>query len=69
MFFVGKQIQACLHLQQTLSIEAWPQCVLASGIKTLTSLGYTVTGAISRRLKLTFNDYVKDKKINWLTHK
>ena len=31
--FAGKQIQACLHFQQSLSIEAWPHHIIGLGSK------------------------------------
>ena len=55
------QMQACLHFQQTLSIEASPILFLLVNIETLTGLGYTMTGSILRESSSTFNDDVNDK--------
>ena len=57
----GSQIQACLHFQQALSIEAWPLSCLWDGIKAPIGVGYTVTSSISRGTNATFNDNVHDK--------
>ena len=61
------QIQACLHFQQKLSIEAWLLSCLPVRIITLTGLGYTMTDSVSRWSGSTFNDDV-DKTSDSFTH-
>ena len=65
----GSQIQACLHFQQTLSIEVWPMSYLGVRIKASTGLGYTVTSSISRGSTSTFNDDINGKTSNLFIHK
>ena len=61
--FTDKQIQACLHFQQSLSIEAWPPSCLWVRIKIPTGSCYAVTGYISRGFNSTFNDDVHGKQM------
>ena len=64
-----KRIQAFLHFQQTLSIEAWPPLCLQERIKAPTGLGYTVASSVFRGSTSTFNDDVNDKTSDLFTYK
>ena len=57
----GKQLLACLHFQQILSIQVCLPLCLWVRIKTLKWLGYIVTSSISWGSTSTFKDDVSDK--------
>ena len=69
LFFAGKQIQACLHFQQTLSIDERLPSSLQVRTSTLAGSGFPMISSISRGKTQLFNDDVNGKSSDSFTHK